>query len=424
MTSPAQPARRRRASRTFSFALAGAAIAASSIYGLLAATPSSAAAAKGAPAPGSPYVALGDSYAAGYGIAPPSNKPIAGCAQSAKDYPHQVAAALHLKLTDVSCSGAVTADIDQNGQDTGSGTAPQQDTVLSSKTKLVTVTIGGNDLGFATIAGYCVALSPAGPVAGSGGSNCKAHYYPQGGVDSLAATTRDTVVPRVARVLADIKHKAPNAAVYFVDYPAISTTKAGSPSNTTLPYPDSCYSSPVTGTNPPAAAKDSFPFTGIDTAYLQQVQQYLNAQVKQQVVKSSDHFVESYPQSLAHSACHGTTDPWLNGVTLDLSKFPAISTQPGSLHPNLEGADHLATETLAAIGPYVAPRTSAPPSSSAPATHSSPSHSAAAAGGAPLANTGYPHVLSLTLAGGVLVLGGGLLLVATRAGSRRGIRVR
>lgn len=417
MTSPAQPARRRRASRTFSFALAGAAIAASSIYGLLAATPSSAAAAKGAPAPGSQYVALGDSYAAGYGIGTSTGKPVTGCAQSTQDYPHQVAAKLKLKLTDVSCSGAVTANIDQGTQDTGGGIAPRQDLALTKSTKLVTVTIGGNDLGFSSIAAYCLAGSPGGPVAGSvtagnPQANCKAHYDANG-VDTLAAAVRNTVVPRVARVLADIAKRAPHAAVYFVDYPAISTTKAGSPNRTT--YPDSCYLAPVPGVN-------SFPFTGVDTEYLQQVQAYLNSELKKQVARSGDHFVESYPQSLTHSACAGTPDPWMNGITLGATGS-GVGAEPGSLHPNREGADHLATETLAAIGPNVAPRTSSAAATTTP-TLAAPSRAAAAAGGAPLANTGYPHVLSLTLAGGVLVLGGGLLLVATRAGSRRGIRVR
>ncbi|HVW32598.1 MAG TPA: SGNH/GDSL hydrolase family protein, partial [Acidimicrobiia bacterium] len=54
------------------------------------------------------YVALGDSYTAGPGV--PNQVPEAGgCRRSDHNYPHLVAAALHLTdFHDVSCSGART----------------------------------------------------------------------------------------------------------------------------------------------------------------------------------------------------------------------------------------------------------------------------------------------------------------------------
>ncbi len=59
------------------------------------------------------YVALGDSYSAGYGIfplvAPADQDPL--CFQAEQNYPHKVAAALGLVLKDMTCSGAVTANI-------------------------------------------------------------------------------------------------------------------------------------------------------------------------------------------------------------------------------------------------------------------------------------------------------------------------
>jgi lysophospholipase L1-like esterase len=391
------------ARRSISIALTGLVVALGAAFGVLAASPGAAdAQPAGAPAPGSQYVALGDSYAAGYGIGSSTGQPVAGCAQSTQDYPHQIAAKLKLKLTDVSCSGAVAANIDTTPQDTGGGTAPLQDKALSKTTKLVTVTIGGNDLGFADIAQYCLAGSASGPLLLHPTElNCQAHYDPNN-VDSLAATTSNTVVPHVARVLADIAKKAPNAAVYFVDYPAISTTKAGSPNPAANPpspaaYPNSCYSSPATA--------KSFPFTGTDTVYLQGVQANLNASLKTRVAKSGDRFVESYPQSLTHSACAGTADPWLNGVTVDLQTFGAA---PGSLHPNLEGAQHLAAEALAAIGPYVAPSTRSAagprPTGNSPAANTFSS----------LANTGNAYTVPMTVTGALLVLGGALLLLLTR----------
>ena len=52
------------------------------------------------------YAALGDSYASGALIPTPGSADPAGCVRSNRNYPHLVAAALHLVLTDVSCGGA------------------------------------------------------------------------------------------------------------------------------------------------------------------------------------------------------------------------------------------------------------------------------------------------------------------------------
>ena len=101
-------------------------------------------------APGSQYVAMGSSYAAGYGIQP--QVPGAGsCGRSELDYPHLVAAKMHLKLDDVSCGGAVTA----NALDTPQGSAPPQIDAVTSKTRLVTMTIGGNDVNYVGTAIEC-----------------------------------------------------------------------------------------------------------------------------------------------------------------------------------------------------------------------------------------------------------------------------
>ena len=89
--------------------------------------------------PGSQYVAMGSSYAAGFFIQP--QEPGAGaCGRSLLDYPHLVAAKLRLSLNDVSCGGAVTA----NALDTPQGSAPPQIDAVTPNTRLVTMTIGGS----------------------------------------------------------------------------------------------------------------------------------------------------------------------------------------------------------------------------------------------------------------------------------------
>ena len=56
----------------------------------------------------------GDSFTADWGVDPvAADQPSTGCRQSMNDYPHQVAANLGLKLTDVSCAGALTTNMTQ-----------------------------------------------------------------------------------------------------------------------------------------------------------------------------------------------------------------------------------------------------------------------------------------------------------------------
>jgi lysophospholipase L1-like esterase len=93
--------------------------------------------------PGARYVAIGSSYAAGFGIRP--LEPGSGaCGRSEVDYPHLVAAKLRLQLDDVSCGGAVTA----NALDTPQGSTRPQIDAVTPQTRLVTLTIGGNDVNY------------------------------------------------------------------------------------------------------------------------------------------------------------------------------------------------------------------------------------------------------------------------------------
>ena len=81
-------------------------------------------------APGSQYVAMGSSYAAGFGIEP--QQPSTGaCGRSLLDYPHLVASKLHLQLSDVSCGGAVIADALRKTQ----GSNPPQINAVTAQTR-------------------------------------------------------------------------------------------------------------------------------------------------------------------------------------------------------------------------------------------------------------------------------------------------
>lgn len=90
------------------------------------------------------YVALGSSMAAGPGIWPPVIGGPIMAQRSARNYPHLVAKELGLTLVDSTYSGATTAHVLRDRQ---YGTPPQIDALDGSET-LVTVTIGGNDVGY------------------------------------------------------------------------------------------------------------------------------------------------------------------------------------------------------------------------------------------------------------------------------------
>jgi len=94
-------------------------------------------------APGSGYVAMGSSYAAGPWIAQSADTPPNRCARSDANYAHLLAGRLHLALTDVTCSGARAVHILQAWDE-----VPAQIDAVTAQTRLVTITVGGNDLNY------------------------------------------------------------------------------------------------------------------------------------------------------------------------------------------------------------------------------------------------------------------------------------
>lgn len=149
--------------------------------------------------PGARYVALGSSFAAGTGIPQTSG---GLCLRSDRSYPNLVAAALDLTLVDVTCSGATTANVHDTPQN---GAAPQIDSVTPD-TALISLTVGGNDLGYSTLAGEC-----ANPAA----APC-----------TLDATALDTKVERLrselATLIADLQARAPSAVIVLVTYAKVA----------------------------------------------------------------------------------------------------------------------------------------------------------------------------------------------------------
>lgn len=167
--------------------------------------------ARAQPPAGSKYVAMGSSFAAGPGIPPSADDPPDRCTRSQNNYAHQLARRHGLKLVDVSCSGATTAHILGPWNEL----KPQLDAV-DADTRLVTVTIGGNDVRLTSGLG-------AGACRTSGGANCP---------DLPALPTEaewSGLETRLTQIAAEAHRRAPNARLVFVDYTTVLPPKGTCP---------------------------------------------------------------------------------------------------------------------------------------------------------------------------------------------------
>ncbi len=136
-----------------------------------------AAAAAGQPVPpGSVYLALGDSVAAGHGLEPLTNQPDAAlCTRSTAGYPGLLARSAYFANPpgfggSLACSGATTANLIGppqvvEGPD-GPVALPAQVAVaraLGLAPATVTVTVGANDVGYDEVLGACLRQLGSGP---------------------------------------------------------------------------------------------------------------------------------------------------------------------------------------------------------------------------------------------------------------------
>jgi len=265
----------------------------------------------GAATPGGTFVALGDSYAAGNLIpASPAGTP-AGCLRSTHNYSGDVQAVIRAsRYVDVACSDATTADMTRR-QHTIAGTNPPQFDALSSRDSLVTITIGGNDIGFKSILLECVTLSASSP----SGDPCRRHFT-AGGTDRLAAAVR-AVAPKIAAVLRGIHHRAPRARVLLAGYPDIL------PSTGTGCWPD-------------------VPLAHGDVPYLRATEVALNRVLAREAAANGATFVDTYRATIGHDACQRPGTRWVEGLV------PASPAYP--FHPNRRGQQAMARQVLAALG--------------------------------------------------------------------------
>jgi GDSL-like Lipase/Acylhydrolase family len=251
------------------------------------------------------YTALGDSYAAGPLIPSQSLNPL-GCFRSDHNYAHLAAAAKGLTLTDVSCSGATTNDMTE-AQNVEPGPNPPQFNGLSASTGIVSLTIGGNDIGFTEIIENCITYNPF-------STPCK-DKYDSGGHDQLAERI-ENAAPKVAAVLQGIHTRSPDARVFVVNYPQILPTGSG------------CW--------------PTMPLGFGDVPYLRATEERLNSMLATEASLNSATIVNWYAASAGHDACKSSGTRWVEPLIPSELAFP--------VHPNKAGMAGGAVALEAAIG--------------------------------------------------------------------------
>ncbi|WP_006244690.1 SGNH/GDSL hydrolase family protein [Mycolicibacterium tusciae] len=249
------------------------------------------------------YVALGSSMAAGPGIRPTADGAPLTAGRSARNYPHLVADRLGFDLVDVTYSGATTANVLTERQ----FGAPPQIEALDGTEDLITVTIGGNNVGYVPLlfAAGVPRLIRKLPLLGR---QLRAQLDP---------VARDRALEVVAESLKEVgrtlRRRSPEARVLFVDY------------LTLLPPPGTAA--------PPLADADAT--TGRHVAAgLARATAEAAADTGCELVRVAEH-------SIAHHAW--SADPWTTGMGLP------VPGRPAPLHPNAEGMRAVADLVVAQV---------------------------------------------------------------------------
>jgi lysophospholipase L1-like esterase len=224
---------------------------------------------------GDRYVALGSSIASGFGISEQS-----ACGRSSRDYPQLIAARYGLKLVDVSCGAATIPNV----VDTKQGDNPPQIDAVTADTRLITISVGGNDIAFNGTALSC----------GDPATRCAA----PADLDAQLAA-----LPGQLRTMVDkLRVKAPSARIVFVTYPR-----------------------EMPETNCPAMSLDDD-----ELAMLRSMGERLEAAFVQVFARSDVALVDPYAAPGDHTACAPESARWANGY--------AVPTGEGfAYHPTARG---------------------------------------------------------------------------------------
>ena len=242
------------------------------------------------------YVALGDSYTAGPLVLPHDDTFVPqDCGQSTRNYPHIASQLAHADVfRDVSCSSATINDFSRvQTAAAGSKVAPQYD-ALDDSVDVVSVGIGGNDVGFTGAANDCIQ-----PPSQVGGTPCTPSFFVNG-VDTMSQKIA-AMQTELGDAIDHIHTLSPHAKVLIVSYPdALPDDGVG------------CY--------------PYVPIMNEDMPYLTAKFKEMNGALKAAAEAHNASYVDIYTSSIGHDACKPAGVAWVNGAVLVPPSFPA--------HPN------------------------------------------------------------------------------------------
>ncbi|WP_219924323.1 SGNH/GDSL hydrolase family protein [Nocardioides campestrisoli] len=238
------------------------------------------------------YDALGDSYGSGYGVPPYT----AACGRSDAAYAELLDGLrwwwFRFVLDDfVACAGATTTTLVEGAP---GGVEPSQLDALDLRTRLVTLSIGGNDIGWGLAVRDCLL-----------------------GTDAACATTQEAIRARIRDdlpalldgVYRKVRRRAPLSVVVVTGYPHLFSPEAGA----------------YLGASP---AEQEQLNVGADL---------LNATIRAAARRHGFAFVDVTARFAGHGA--NAADPWILGLT-----------DPGAFHPTTAGYVAYADAVAAALG--------------------------------------------------------------------------
>lgn len=276
------------------------------------------------------YVSLGDSYSAGEGLPPYA----AGTESTDKggDRCHRSSIYSYARLFTFThktieqfraCSGAVTANVFGRVQD-HSGVLDRQGlqvapAVAGSDVRLVTLTMGGNDVGFADVLMFCFKHPDCASL----------RYMRYDTLNDWAAAKLAHVKEDLVELYQQLRAAFPAARILVLDYPALFPLKA--PPAYDLPH-EFCrvlFSEPA-----------GFGYTLPERAAIRGWGDALNRVVLEatQAANANIEFVDIAPYFAGHEPCTGAQ--WVRFVGLQND-----AVRDGSFHPNSTGQRIMAIVT-------------------------------------------------------------------------------
>ena len=249
------------------------------------------------------YTAMGDSYSSGEGN-PPYDPGNDGCDRSNAAFPRQFAADTPSIGSDgiqhIACSGATIANLTTTGQN---GEEPQIDQLYSGS-QLVTVTIGGNDAGFASVLTNCLTTP----------TTCENTYNEDNASNEY--TIIDSLEPKLVAAYTAIQKQAPGAKVVAVTYPNIFQPM------TTCP-----------GINNMALN---------DVEFLIGLTYYLDNAIEKAAQEAGIYVMDERYAFLNHEIC--SSDPWAYDLTSALTPGEQFLDTSQLFHPNAAGLAQMAAD--------------------------------------------------------------------------------